>query len=187
MSDFLIDDLEKFRDPLSLLYYDLEKKVNGADEKSAIQKAALLGRDRNRTPMQWSDEPHGGFCPPHVEPWLPVNPDFTRGINVKDQAGEPDSLINFYRRMLHVRKMNPALQTGEYREIKVANNEVSCYSRSNSQQELLVVLNMSDEPQNFTLPYPVNHILLSNIKNGVLVQDSSLTLQPYQGVIYSVS
>lgn len=187
MSDFLIDDLEKFRDPLSLLYYDLEKKVNGADERSAIRKAALLGRDRNRTPMQWSDEPHGGFCPPHVEPWLPVNPDFASGINVKDQAGEPGSLINFYRRILRVRKMNPALQTGEYREIKAGNNEVLSYIRSNSQQELLVVLNLSDELQNFPLPYPVNHILLSNIKNGVLVQDSPVTLQPYQGVIYSVS
>lgn len=186
MSDYMINDPLKFRDPLSLLYYDLEKRVNGSDEQTAVARGAMLGRDRNRTPMQWSNSANGGFCPKDVDPWLPVNSDYATGVNVIDQLGRPDSLINFYRRMLTVRKQYQALQIGEYHEHQQNNQQVLCFSRKHQEVELLILLNMSDELQQVDLPRKVNQILLNNFKNWVHIEDPSPKLLPYQGIIYRV-
>ena len=184
MSDYIINDLSRFRDPLSVLYYQLEKRVNGSDERTTVLKGALMGRDRNRTPMQWSNALNGGFCPPETEPWLPVNSDYAAGVNVDDQVSNPDSMINFYRRMLHVRRQNTALQTGEYQEISTDSADILCYSRSDAEQTLLVVLNMSPEIQRVRLPFKVKQILINTMKNWVHIEDPEPTLQPFQGVIY---
>ncbi len=184
MSDYFFTDKTRFKDPLSVLYYELEKRVNGSDEPTALLRGALMGRDHNRTPMQWSNSANGGFCPPAVEPWLPVNPDYKAGVNVNDQVSNPDSMINFYRRMLNVRRQNPVLQTGEYKEITTESKDILSYCRSNEDQTLLVVLNMSPEIQRFRLPFKVKQILINTMKNWVHIEDPEPTLQPYQGVIY---
>lgn len=187
MSDLLIDDPALFRDPLSLLYAGLEKQVNGSDEPKAVRVGALMGRDRNRTPMQWSGEANGGFCPPEVTPWLPVNPDHAAGVNVEDQVGKPDSMINFYRRMLGVRRQHPALQVGEYQLIDLGNEKVLGYTRSSRDTELLVVLNLSDEQQQVTLPCKVCQIVINNMKNWVHIEDPAPTFLPYQGIVYRLA
>lgn len=187
MSDLLIEDPALFRDPLSLLYAEMEERVNGSDGKKAALVGAKMGRDRNRTPMQWSNEANGGFCPPNVSPWLPVNPNFAAGINVDDQVGKPDSMINFYRRMLLARRQNPALQVGDYQVIDIGDDQVLCYSRKYQEDELLIVLNMSAEKQVVTLPRKVSQILVNNMKNWVHIEDSTPTFLPYQGIIYRVA
>lgn len=187
MTDLLVDDPKLFRDPLSFLYTDLEQRVNGSDEKTAVKVGARMGRDRNRTPMQWSNDPNGGFCPQGVTPWLPVNENYADGVNVSDQVSQPDSMINFYRRALLVRKQNPALQVGDYREIDIANKDVLCYSRKYKGDELLVVLNLSAETQQVKLPRKVKQILLNTLKNWVHIEDPTPSLLPYQGVVYRVA
>ena len=73
------------------------------------------GRDRARTPMPWSDEPHAGFTPPDVEPWLPVG-DRTR--NVAEQRGDPGSVLNLTRELLSLRRSRPDLQGGDYATVE---------------------------------------------------------------------
>lgn len=70
-----------------------------------------LNRDECRTPMQWTDGVHAGFCRPGVRPWLPVTPTH-RERNVATQQVDPDSLWHCYRRLLHARRMSPALRAG---------------------------------------------------------------------------
>ena len=187
MSDLLIDDPVLFHDPLSLLYAGLEKEVNGSDDKKAVRVGALMGRDRNRTPMQWSGEANAGFCPAEVTPWLPVNPDHAAGVNVEDQVGKPDSMINFCRRMLGVRRQQPALQIGAYHLIDLGNDQVLCFSRRYEDNELLIVLNMSAEAQQVTLPCKVSQILINNLKNWVHIEDPAPTFLPYQGIVYRMA
>ena len=147
----LITDKSKFRDPLCLIYYDLEKIAMGSSEEKALQIGAEYGRDKNRSPMQWSNEVNAGFCPEDVEPWLPVNPDYIQGINVADQIGDPSSILNFYRKMIQIRAENSALFGGDYKEIDLGNQEILCYLREDELQRLLVVLNMSDREQTIDL------------------------------------
>lgn len=186
MSDWLINDPAQFRDPLSRMYYEMEKQINGSDEPTATLRGAWMGRDRNRTPMQWSNAPHGGFCPVGVQPWLPVNPDFQQGINVMDEIGEPGSMINFYRRVLILRRQYPALQLGEYQEVVTTNPQVLVYFRTLPDQQLMIVLNLTGSTQKVTLPCKATQILLNTHKNWVRIEDPTPEFLPYQGVVYAV-
>jgi len=144
-----------------------------------------MGRDRNRTPMQWSDAPNGGFCPQGTEPWLPVNPDFAAGVNVSAQDNAPDSLLNFYRKLLKLRKQHPALQTGDFQEIETDNENILIFRRWNEQEELVMLFNLSDAPREAILPYPDRLAIFSNVP----VENNKIEKTPlaaYQGIIYII-
>lgn len=152
MRDYMIQDVTRFRDPLGVRAFRLETELMGSPAAEAVLFAALAGRDRGRTPYQWANAPHGGFCPPEVEPWLPVNPDYAQGVNFADQAHDPASLFQFYRALLRVRSMTPALVEGGYTPLE-SGSEVLAYLRSSPRQDLLVALNFSAETQRIRLPF----------------------------------
>jgi len=144
MTDLIITDPTKLRDTMATWYYDRlvnELKVDPAD---AALRAGQMTRDKNRTPMQWSNNPNGGFSPFGVETWLPINPNFKDGINVRDQQHNPDSLLNYYKHLLRVRKNSPALIEGEYIPLYKAAKEHFSFLRRSERQTVLVILNFSD-------------------------------------------
>jgi glycosidase len=110
-----------------------------------------MTRDKNLTPMQWSSGPNGGFSPLHVKTWLPVNPNYAEGINVKDQQDNPASLLNYYKRLIRVRKSTPALLEGEYAPLAIRSKEYFVFLRVAGGQTVLVVLNYSDQRQELKL------------------------------------
>ncbi len=186
MTDYLVTDKAKFRDPLCFLYYDLEKRVMGSSEDVALIVGANQGRDKNRTPLQWDDSANGGFCPSESEPWLPVNPDYQYGVNVASQEKESDSLLNFYKRLLWLRKENPALIEGDYEELVLANENVIGFTRVSEHQKIAVILNLGDGMENVHLPdlCHLSHIC-SNDDGIPARQNSTLVLGKYQGLIFS--
>src|SRR5204863_4068167 len=70
-----------------------------------------LGRDPERTPMQWDTSPHAGFCPPDTEPWLPVAPDYQQ-VNVAVEREETSSILALTRTLLAHQRSRPALNRG---------------------------------------------------------------------------
>jgi alpha-glucosidase len=96
------------------------------------------GRDGCRTPMPWEDRLHGGFS--LVEPWLPVC-DEHRSMNVARQEDDPESVLNFYKKIIAVRRANPALMTGSISLIE-APHAVLAFRRQCEEQELLCLFNM---------------------------------------------
>lgn len=138
---------EQFRDPLCPRSYQLETELMGSSPSEAAHFALLTGRDKSRTPLQWSNAQNAGFCPAGVEPWLPVHPNYAEGINVADQMDDPDSLLNFYRRILAARKALPALIEGSYRLLDQDNQHVFGFFRQVEDQVCLVLLNMSPDMQ----------------------------------------
>ena len=108
MSDYIINDPTKLRDSMATWYYDSLINGQGVPSDEAAQRAGEMTRDRNRTPMQWSNDPNAGFSPATVTTWLPVNPEYGRGINVRDQDNNTNSLLNYYRLLLSDRKQNSA-------------------------------------------------------------------------------
>jgi len=72
----------------------------------------FLGRDRERSPMQWDGRPGAGFSPAGAKPWLPLNPDWTKR-NVAAQEADPTSLLSWYRSLLALRRAEPALRHGD--------------------------------------------------------------------------
>lgn len=144
MSDYIITDPTKLRDTMATWYYERlvnELKVGPAE---AALRAGEMTRDKNRTPMHWSSAPNGGFCPTNAAPWLPVNPNYSDGINVADQRDNPTSLLNYYGRLLHLRKETPALIEGDYIPLHKTSGEYFSFLRKTKSQAILVVLNFSD-------------------------------------------
>jgi len=110
-----------------------------------------LGRDPERTPMQWDAGPDAGFCPPGVEPWLPLAPDHSR-VNVAVQLDDPDSMLSVTRRLLALRRASPALHGGEYRALDGAPEDCFVYWRWAAGECVLVALNFSGEERTVAIP-----------------------------------
>jgi alpha-glucosidase len=151
MSDWIITDPAKLRDTMATWYYDRLVNDHNVDTAQAAQRAGKMSRDKNRTPFQWSNTVNAGFCPEGVTPWLPVNPDFSSGVNVADQESDPTSMLNYYRQLLRVRKSTPALISGEYQSVHEEDEFCLLFMRRLPDQTVLVVMNFSNQIQKIDL------------------------------------
>src|ERR1041385_3791200 len=145
MTDLIITDPTKLRDTMATWYYDRLVNELKVDPTEAALRAGEMTRDKNRTPMQWSNSPNAGFSPKNVETWLPVNPNYRDGINVRDQERTPGSLLNYYKHLLQLRRSSPALIGGEYIPLNNTAKDYFSFLRKSAEQTLLVILNFSDE------------------------------------------
>ncbi|ACR79874.1 alpha amylase catalytic region [Kosmotoga olearia TBF 19.5.1] len=100
------------------------------------------GRDGCRTPMQWDDSEFAGFST--VEPWLPVNENKNE-VNVEHEARDPNSMLNYYKELLRLRKESNALKFGDYRKLETSNTEVLAYLREYEDERKIVILNFNDQ------------------------------------------
>ena len=182
MTDLLLGNVEQLRDNQAVNLYHLARS-EGATDTEAMAMAARITRDRNRTPMQWANGPNAGFSPAGVVTWLPVNPNYAHGINVADQAADGGSMLNFYRRLLHVRKSAPALLGGDYGALNVDARDYFAFTRTSAEQTCLIVLNMSAEPQtaHFDLAHTHARCLFSTAKGtGEAIGIATLMLASFE-------
>ena len=143
-----------------------------------------LGRDPERTPIQWDDSPNAGFCPPNVEPWLPVAANYTT-INVSRQKEQPDSMLTFTRRLIALRQETAALHAGDYRTLE-ADETLLAYVRETETERYVVVLNFGPEARTWTLPKEclLSEIVLSTLMDGgMTVTAGQVVLRGREGII----
>ena len=96
-------------------------------------------RDNARTPLQWDDSEYAGFTTGH--PWLKINANKSF-INVKSEQEDEDSILNFYKKMIQLRKSSTALTTGSYRKV-AAPNDVYIFTRESKEERLYIYCNLS--------------------------------------------
>jgi len=124
--------------PPEMVQDPLEKNVPGLG----------LGRDPERTPMQWDTSANAGFTT--GTPWLPLSADWpTRNVAV--QRADPRSLLRLYKRLIELRQSEPALMVGSYQAVPADGNILS-YLRQHDRRRFLVVLNLGAEPAEFRIP-----------------------------------
>ncbi len=118
-----------------------------------------LGRDPERTPMQWDASPNAGFT--ESTPWLPVSKDF-KTRNVEAQRADPTSMLTMQHRLIQLRRAEPALAVGLYRPVR-AEGTVMAYVREREGTRFLIALNLGKEPQELKLrePYANGEIVIS--------------------------
>ena len=152
MSDYYLNDINLFRDPPAVWFYN-GQVTDGTPPDEALKLAAVYTRDRCRTPMQWSSSVNAGFSSDGVRTWLPINPNYARGVNVDDQQYNPESLLNFYKRLIHLRRNTHALKDGDYTPLHETSEDYFAFTRGSQDggQTCLVVLNLSDKDQNLKL------------------------------------
>lgn len=131
-----------------------------------------LNRDEVRTPMQWTGDPGAGFTEPGVTTWLPINEDHRR-VNVAAEREDPDSLLNWYRALLALRKERPMLQTGALDLATDAPDDVIRFERTLDGETVAVVANLGDG----ALRVPATNAVLGSRRAEVLlVSDPSVVL-----------
>ena len=176
MTDLMLNDIRQFFDTPAVWMYNVALD-EGLPPEEILPRVAQASRDRCRTPLQWANAPNGGFSPADVSPWLPVNPNYAAGVNVAEQLQDPDSLLHFYRGMIHMRKETPALIAGEYQPLRGEADPFLAFTRTSREQKCLVVLNFSDQVQELSLELASiqGRVLFSNKgqKGDVALRDFS--------------
>ncbi len=153
--------------------------------------AHILGRDPERTPMQWDASPNAGFTVAGARPWLPLAENY-REVNVARQLADPKSFLNFFRQLLAKRKASPALQVGSYRPValKTPRAQENClvFERQAEGQRILVALNFSDSDQPLGQPLVgAGEIILSTqMDREGEVNLVNFSLRPNEGCVISI-
>ena len=148
-----------------------------------------LGRDPERTPMQWSAEPHAGFSPPATEQtWLPVAADYA-AVNVAVELDDPTSILNLYRALLGMRADSAALQLGAYQALDTNTRSCFVYTRQAPGERLIVALNFTDKIQVIDSGQSgqAEVLLSTHLDRGGTVNPERLGLRPREGVILRIT
>jgi alpha-glucosidase len=186
MTDLIITDPGRLRDTMATWYYRAEVEEIHADPAEAAQRAGKMSRDKNRTPVQWTNAANAGFCPADVEPWLPVNPNYAQGVNVADQADDPASMLSYYRRLIQARRVTPALQAGEYRPLHEQARSYLAFLRQTPEQTVLVVLNYTDRRRGLSFDLPgmtAGRVIFSSHDHAGEIGLDRLRLAPFEMLI----
>ena len=183
MNNIKFTKIEDYRDIESINMYQQIKNKNG-DLKEFLDAQKIGARDNGRTPFQWDSTTNAGFS--NAKPWLAVNPNYTT-VNVAAEEKEPNSPLNYFKKVVKLRKENPVLVYGKYELLDKQNPAIYAYTRTLDKEKILVVLNFTKDTVTWNYPEykKVNKtLLLSNYTNGTSTGD--FILQPYGAVIYKV-
>jgi alpha-glucosidase len=145
-----------------------------------------LGRDPERTPMQWNTQKNAGFTT--GEPWLPVNENYTN-MNVDAQEKDKKSMLSLYKELIHLRKSSSALLHGTYESWDAGSDDVFVYSRNASDETLVIMLNYSDKEQAVSVPFAKGTLVLDTFlqkEKGMDIRPNNTVLAPHEGIIVKV-
>ena len=190
MTNIKLPSIRHYLDVASIQAYHTFFK--GAPEAKRLHRIHVSSRDSARTPVQWTGEKYAGFS--SVKPWFYVNPNY-RKINVAAEEKDPDSILNFYRRCLKLRKSSKALLFGSYKEYARRSKRIFMYERAYQGERILVICSFS--PHSLTCRLPGSwrgrkaRLLLGNyvpsgasgVSSGTFLHDTlsgSLSLRPYE-------
>lgn len=153
----------------------------GLTPEAALKAVARRSRDNARTPMQWTGGENAGFTA--GTPWLRVNPNYT-AINVEKESGDPDSVLNFYKKLIALRKSPEYKETVVYGALipfmEDRHNLMAYYRKGD--KTLLVVGNYQWDEQEITLPSECKKVLINNYPDLISSGDQ-ITLHGYQVLI----
>ena len=163
--------------------------ADGCSLEEALACCYENSRDNARTPMQWSGDANGGFT--SGTPWLAMNPNF-REINVKEQESRPDSVLNYYRKLVALRKApeyKDIFTYGRFVPLYEDLDDIFAYSRvleeteEGRSGEIRILANYGKQPCALTLEKLVKQVLLSNMETGAKAGQTEVTLDSCQVLV----
>lgn len=134
------DDISQYRDVESINYYQI-LLAEGKNSKEALEILGQRSRDNSRSPMQWNSGKYAGFST--NEPWIGI-PDNYQQINVEAEEQDPESVLNYYKKLVQLRKQYTIIQEGGIAFLYQEQPEIFGYKRLLEDQELLVINNLTD-------------------------------------------
>ena len=173
--------IEQYADVESRNYYEILLN-EGKTKEEALEILVARSRDNSRTPMQWTDERYCGFS--DTKPWIPVSDNFEK-INVKKQKQDRDSILEFYKKLIMLRKEKEVIARGNIEFMEVENAGVLAYTRCLDKQKLLVCCNFRDveSQMEFTQEWKSGRKILGNYEENHKNNYKVLTLRPYEIIV----
>ncbi len=160
----------------------IKKKEDVLDPVGKRYWPFYKGRDGCRSPMQWDTSKFAGFS--ENQPWLPIHNDYLVR-NVHEEETNPDSLLNFYKNLIKIRKENAALQKGMYLPLTFDPRRLLAYMRKLEDETVLVALNFSRRRTALIISTSILHqnwiLLLSNKRKAMpSFSNRKIVLEPYE-------
>ena len=174
-------ELEEYRD-IELFGMYKERRAQGYTHEELMESIYAKTRDNARTPMQWDTTEQAGFTT--GKPWIKVNPNYTE-INAAEQVDRENSIFNYYRKLIQLRKELPVLTDGKFTMLDMDHDQIFAYLRDNGEDKLLVVCNFYGN----TVDYAVSEkaedleLLIGNYTEENMQKD---VLRPYEARIYRI-
>jgi oligo-1,6-glucosidase len=156
----------------------------GCSVEEALDACYHNSRDNGRTPMQWDDGPNAGFTT--GTPWLKVNPNY-KEINVKAQQQDPDSVLNFYKKVIALRKSPEYKETFVYGTVTpIFENEdgIFAFIRKAGKQEVVVIANFGQEQKELELKGVSDIKILLNNKNDIQQKSEQIIIDSCQVIVF---
>jgi oligo-1,6-glucosidase len=180
MSNIKFETIEEYRDIESINWYQ-QVKNQGGDLQAFLAAQKISARDNGRTPFQWDRTANAGFTA--GKPWLKVNPDYTT-VNAAAQESDANSCLNYFRKVVALRKGHPVLTYGKYTVVDKDNADVYAYTRELNGRKMLVVLNFRDRAA--SLDAGVDWSKVKVMLGNYPVASRQGRLQPYEAVVYEL-
>lgn len=182
MRDFPKASIKEYKDPTTYKKYE-ELLAHGKSQTEAINLINIESRENSRTPIQWSDEKHGGFTT--GTPWFEVNPNY-KEINCRQQMQDAKSIWSFYKKMVSVRKREDLKDCLIYGDTIPKYEEITgiiAYERAFKEQRILAIHNCSPGEVVLSLSFQPEEIVLNNYEDAALDEAGRITLNPFQTIL----
>jgi oligo-1,6-glucosidase len=187
MTNTKFHNIDDYRDIRTINTYK-ERVVSGGESIESFMKDIWqVSRDNARTPMQWNSNKNAGFT--DVTPWIKVNSNYKQ-VNVENELKDSSSIVNFYKKLISLRKQHKSIIDGEFKLILEDDPKIFAYIRENKCEKILIVANFSVDSILFNIPEDIglNHIniLLSNYNINEKFKEATYKLRPYEVIVISL-
>ena len=186
MTNVAFDDIGMYRDVETINYFRTQIR-KGRNRDEVMDDIHRVSRDNARTPMQWNDGLNAGFT--KSTPWINLNPNY-KEINVEKALDDKDSILNYYKELIKLRKQNLGLIYGEYKPILENHDSIFAYKRLFEKEEYLVIINFFKDNETVVLPKDINideyELMISN-NDRVKIEERKLNLNPFESLVFKLS
>ncbi len=184
MTNINLPELDMYVDVATFNTYDICKKL-GFSHKAIMKRCMRASRDNARTPVQWTSGKNAGFTTAD-KPWFYINKNYTE-VNVQDAENDPDSILNYYRKLLKFRKENEIVIYGDFKEHYHDSDKLYVYERNYEGKKMLVVCSFSDKIERFTAPKGFDLSKATTVLGNYDCINSgfdSFNLRPYEAKVF---
>lgn len=181
MTNSYFTNISQYRDVESINYYKILMD-GGLNDEEAMKIVMERSRDNGRTPMQWSSDINGGFS--KGNPWIESIKNYEK-INVENQINDENSILNYYRKLIALRKEYKVIALGKTIPLLEDNKNIYMFKRESEDEELLVITNFYGTKCELELDFEVEgyECILSNGDNNIKLE-KKLELQPYDALVF---
>ncbi|MCM3054470.1 MULTISPECIES: alpha-glucosidase [Bacillaceae] len=175
-------------DDISMRNFYKAERAKGRPHEEIMEVVWNRSRDNSRTPMQWNAGPMAGFTTAGKS-WLGLNENYVY-INVEQQENDPDSILNFYKQMIRIRKENELFMYGTYDLLYPEDPKLFVYTRTLGEKQAIIICNFSEEKTVFTCPAELREkestLLLKNYPEAESELSDEILLNPYETRVYEL-